>query len=350
MTMRRPAATERAFTMIEMIVVLVVLGMAMAAIFPAIGNMLRTSSRSSAISQASSEAGGAARLFEYDVRRAVGNRGTGDRDDLGSNTATISALTANNTTWSDIVEAGPTRLTVNTDAIPAVAGIERVTWEYLANNAVCGDRNKLNQNWCLRRTVVASNGTTVEIPTKGRGTYPTNTSTCGPNPQDVAAQQGISAGQASLRGIALNPLAGVRVFCYQESVPAANTNTGDSTAGTRAGSSVIYTNFNTWTSSCHQRWMDGQYAQPGTSPNTAQVTLASAGRWTTRHNLVDAPGTSTISRLDRITTVSAAILAGGAHGRANERSYEVVTVSIRSRESEAYREAIMCGIRAGWGR
>lgn len=335
--------------MIEMIVVLVVLGMAMAAIFPAIGNMLRTSSRSSAMSQASSEAGGAARLFEYDVRRAMGNRGTGERTDLAGSAVTISALTANNPNFSDIVEAGPTRLVVNTDAIPAVAGIERVTWEYVSNNASCGDRNRLNQNWCLRRTVVAANGTTVEIPVKGRGTYPTNTSTCGPNPVDVGAQLGMPGATAAVRGLALNPINGVRVFCYQESVPAADTNSNDGVGGMRAGSQQIYDNFNMWTANCHQRWMSGQYPQPGTSPNVATVTLG-ASRWPTRHNLVDLPNTTSISRLDRITTVSAGILAGGAHGRANERSYEIVTVSIRSREGEAYREAIMCGTRAGWGR
>jgi prepilin-type N-terminal cleavage/methylation domain-containing protein len=338
---------ERGFTLIEMVLVLVLLGMAMVAIYPAIGNMMRTGSRTSSLSQAGSEAALASRMFEYDVRKALGNRGTGERTDAtGTNFAVIPALNAANSTYVDVVEAGPTRLVLNVDVIPDLAGIEQVTWEYLATNPACGDMNKLGQNWCLRRTVRNGGVVSVEIPVKGRGTYPTSTSSCGPNPADVGAQRGISAAAAIQQGLALAPLGTPRVFCYQESVPAVTSNPGDGTGGIRAGDARAYSNLNTWSPNCYQRWINYATAGGG-SPNTSQMTYGGA-RITTRHNLVD-PNFS-IHRLDRITTVSAGILAGGSFGRASERSYEVVTVTIRSRESESYREAIMCGTRAGWGR
>src|SRR5690606_22313483 len=119
-----PHDRDRGFTIIEMVVVLVVLGLAMAAIFPSIGNLLRGSSRTSASSHATGEAGMAARLLENDVKTALGDRGTGDRTDTSSfagptaiRLATIPSLNAGagNNQYPDIVVAGPTRLVLNAD-------------------------------------------------------------------------------------------------------------------------------------------------------------------------------------------------------------------------------------------
>ncbi len=172
----------------------------------------------------------------------------------------------------------------------------------------CGETNTAGNNWCLRRIVSAAGGgatLAAEVATKGRGTYP-QTTTCG-------------SGLASA----------VRVFCYQEAYPG-------------AGNAGNYVWNGGWTPNCTLQW-----TADGTSPNTGVRTLA-ATRITTRHNQVD-PVTS-ISRLDRIVNIGASVLAGGGYGQAGELSYENVETAIRSRENEAYREAIMCGLRAGWGR
>lgn len=347
--MIRPAHTRRredGFTLLEMVIVLVVLGIAMAAIFPAIGNMMRGSSRSTAVSQAGSEVSITARMIEEDVRNALGNRGTGERTDASFfpsvtdqvRIATIPALaqlTAAGAQHHDIVLAGPRDLHLNADVYPN-PGIERVEWELVvspsgAPDARCGDSDRtLNANWCLLRRVSSSTGAMLsfEVPLKGRGSYPTNTTTCAPPTANRNIGDGLPAENFP------------RVFCYLESVPAAGTNRGDNTVGVRAGNNVTYTSM--WSATCHRRWLS-----QGQSPNTVRRDLDDT-TFTTQHNRVDP--TSRISRLDRITAVGATLLSGGGYGRSTERSYEHVHTAIRSRENEAYNEAIMCGRRAGWGR
>jgi prepilin-type N-terminal cleavage/methylation domain-containing protein len=317
--------TDAGFTLIEMIVVLVVLGMAMAAIFPAIGNMLRSGARASSMSQAASEADIAASLLLSDVKKAVGSRGTGERTDtasVGATAATIPSLSMDggpggNPALADIREAGPTRLILNADVLPTVAGIEQVDWQLLsgANNPLCGDFSRYNgRNWCIRRTVSTAGGNRImaETLTKGRGDYPTNLTTC--------------ADPAQLPAIT------TRLFCFQEAVPRA-------TNGAPAGSPNAYNNV--WSPSCLQQWFSD-----ASGPNRTQLNTNS-GRINTVHNKVDPA--SSIARIDRIVTVNASIYGGGGYGRASELSYEHVSASVRSRQGEAYHEAIMCGTKARWG-
>jgi prepilin-type N-terminal cleavage/methylation domain-containing protein len=317
-TSARRATGESGFTLLELMVTLVLLALAMAAIFPAIGNMYRNNGRSAASSQAVGEAGIAARLLESDVRAALGDRGTGERVMTSTTTlavriATIPALNGAGATQSmaDIRQAGPTRLYINADVVPT-AGIERVEWELLQDNATCGDRDRAtNRNFCLQRRVFSSAGAilSTEVPVRGRGAYPTGTRSCG-------------------SGTAV--LATARVFCFQEAVP-------------NNGNASDYVWNSTWNANCSMRW---NQVGPGTSPNNANVAVTQ--RIPTLHNAVEGP--TSISRLDRIVAVGAKIIAGGGYGKAGERTYEHVETAIRARESEAYREAIMCGTRAGWGR
>jgi prepilin-type N-terminal cleavage/methylation domain-containing protein len=308
--MIRGPDTERAFTLIEMIIVLVLLGLAMGAIFPAIGNMMRSGSRSSSIAQASSEAGMAARFLESDVKKALGARGTGERTDtnvVGASAATIPALAQANANMSDIRIAGPTRLVINADVVPSVAGIEQVDWQLLTGtNAVCGDVSRYTgRNWCIRRTVrsAAAGQLFAETLAKGRGDYPSNITSCA-------------------SGLPAIP---VRLFCYEEAMP------GAGGAANYAGS---------WTANCREVVLpDG--------PNAANAQLTPASpRFATVHNLLE---TYSIARVDRIVTVNASIYAGGGYGKTSELSYEHASITIRSHEGEAYREAIMCGTKARWG-
>ena len=309
--MTRPLdTTERAFTLIEMIIVLVLLGLAMGAIFPAIGNMLRSGSRSSSVAQASSEAGTTARMLESDIKKALGARGTGERTDtnvVGASTATIPALNMGNPAVSDIRIAGPTHLRINADVLPNVNGIEQVDWQLLTgNNPLCGDVSRYTgRNWCIRRSVLSAGNNPIlgETLAKGRGDYPSGITTCA---------SGLPAIQ-------------LRLFCYEEAIPG-------------AGAPANYVG--SWTPNCSEVVLpDG--------PNAANAQLTpSSPRWPTKHNEIE---TYSIARVDRIVSVNASIYAGGGYGKTSELSYEHASVTIRSHEGEAYREAIMCGTKARWG-
>ena len=323
-TVRTPGGRQAGFTLIEMVVVLIVLALAMAAIFPAIGNLLNGGTRNAASGQATGEAGLVAKLIEEDIKTALGDRGTGERSDSvsfpGANairTATIPALDAGDASplYADIVAASPTRLVLNADALDTNPGVEEVEWVLTQNStALCGETDTAGNNWCLRRIVRGAGGGAVlaaEVATKSRGTYPQTTSCGGSNLPSA-----------------------VRVFCYQEAYPG-------------AGNPNNYVWNGGWTANCTLAWTtDGNSANSG----AAVRTLTSPPRIPTRHNAVDPAGSTSISRLDRIVTVGASVLAGGGFGKAGERSYENLETAVRSRENEAYREAIMCGLRAGWGR
>lgn len=312
------ARGETAFTMIEMIVTMVLLGLAMMVVYPALANILGGSARGAASSQAGGEAVIAARMLEEDVRRAVGNRSTGDRSDgnqlpgtTGIRVSTITALTAgaSDPQYPDILVAGRFDLVLNSDVLNA-PGIERVTWRRVVNSPTCGDVGAGGRNWCMERTVRSAAGAvlTSEVVVKHRGTFPAIVSSCAPG------------------------ITGSRVFCYQEAYPG----TGGATAYVWNGG---------WSPRCTVAWRtDGPNAPTGAN-------LTTTTRIATRHNAVDTvQRPSSIGRIDRIMTVGAVMFAGGGYANAGERNYENVTVGIRSRENEAYREAIMCGLRAGWGR
>jgi prepilin-type N-terminal cleavage/methylation domain-containing protein len=309
---------QAGFTLIEMIVVLVVLALAMAVVFPALGNMLRSTSRTSASSQASGEAQVAADLLRSDVRTAAGARSTGERTDsdlfAGATAVTLSTVGSLNALApgiSDIVTAGPLVLVFNSDVLATSPGPERVAWTYLENSATCGDRSDANTNWCMQRTVSTQAGTvlTSEIVVRARGTLGPSSS-CFP-------------GAAAMK----------RVFCYEEAVPVM-----------AAGGSNRYTWDAGWSSNCSESWLTD-----AGSPNQAGASGIGLGSttYTLTHNGAE-PSTK-ISRLDRIVSVGASLQSGGAYGNASERGFVNVQVGIRARQNEAYKEAIMCGSRAGWG-
>jgi hypothetical protein len=262
-------------------------------------------------------------MLESDIKKALGARGTGERTDtttVGIQAATIPSLHANNPTFSDIRVAGPTRLQINADVLPGSPGIEVVEWRLFSGGTFpqCGDTGRSGRNWCLRRTVTSSTGTIGETLTKGRGDYPANITSCAPV---GAANSGT--------GLPAIPL---RVFCYEEAVPAPRAGAAP------PGSPTTYRA--NWSPTCLERWWsDG--------PNASGAAVTTSTRITTEHNRVD--GLTSIARIDRIISVNASVYAGGAYGKASELSYEHVSATIRSREGEAYREAIMCGTKGRWG-
>ncbi len=295
--------TDAGFTLIEMIVAMILFTVAIAAILPAIINTRDATTRQAALSQADGDVKIAAKLFEQDVRSARGMRGTGDRNGAsGAGTAsTVGSLSMPLGPAHDVIVATPTQFSIFADVLPEPAAtpvIERVDWRLVTDSPVCGTRLQPgNTNWCLTRSVQSATGTTSEVVVASRGTVPASTS-CFPPGTPTSPQQ--------------------RMFCYEISEPVGGYNYS-------AG----------WTSRCRASWF-----APGSLDAMPATVIA------TRHNAVDT-GTS-INQLDRITTVGAALQSGGAYGLATERSYEGTQVSLRSRESPAYREAIMCGSRIGW--
>ena len=309
---------EGGFTLLELVIVMVVLGIAMAVIGPAIANMMRGSQRSAAAVSAELQSQFVGRLFEADVRSALGDRTTGDRQDLGADItpATVEALEDGAAASHDVVRAGATRLEVHADVLDSNAGPEHVTWRLVTNNAACGSRSRTtNENWCVLREVRALGGgggpITAEVVSQGRGPFP------------IANRCGLG-NRAEL-------------FCYYRSVP------------TNAGGAWPTNAWNAWrpgggwTSNC----TEGPNAF-----NFGAGTGVPFSQWvrTRHHNVQGETGHDTrISRLDTITRIEAFLPSGASFGRASEQTFEQAEVVIRARTSPAYQQAIMCGSRAGWG-
>jgi prepilin-type N-terminal cleavage/methylation domain-containing protein len=292
----RRASRERGFTLLELVVVLILMGIASAAIFPAIVSMNHTTSRTTALSSASGEVLTGARLLERDIRGAAGDRSMGNRTDLAANikASVITALDSPQASLHDVLSATPTQLELNSELLSTVPGIERITWQLRQNVATCGDRDRaLNRNWCVVRTVANSAGAvlTSEVVVRGRGAYP-STSSC-------------YSGAVSAQ----------RLFCY------------------RVNENANYTWNGGWTPTmCTQTWRDLNFASFPGGPGI-----------TTRHNGFMAA--TRIYPVDRITTIGVTLPAGGGYGDSSERVLQTMEVTPRSRQGEAYQQAIMCGAR-----
>lgn len=293
---------ERAFTLLEMIIVLVLLGVASATIFPSITSMLRSSTRSAAMAGAAGDGRIAERIIEHDIRGAAGARSNGNRSDLATTpgASVIQALNSPTVAMHDIVEASPTRLVLHTEALASSPGPERVTLELVPTNggsaAICGETGRDGQNWCIVRTVQASGSTTSEVLTRGRSAFPATVpgSPCG---------------------------TGGRIFCYRLSE-----NPGGGTA---------YQWNRGWRPSlCRTRW----------ASLTSTLTGGGSGWITNVHHSGFDPFVR-IHQLDLVTEVSVTLPTGGGYGATAERTFNTTELAIRSRQGEAYQQAIMCGAR-----
>lgn len=286
---------ERGFTLLELVIVLMLLALASAALFPSITSMLRSSTRSAALSGATGDGRVAERIVEHDIRSALAARSNGNRADLTTSGASvIQALNSATATTHDIIQASPTQLTFYTEALATSPGPERVTLQLHRDQTICGERGTDGSNWCLVRTVVGGGATASEVLTRGRSAFPATipNSPCG---------------------------SGSRVFCYRLSE-----NPGGPNAYRWNGS---------WRPSlCQTRWTD------------LTSTLGGAG-WinNVQHNGFD-PAVR-LHQLDLITEVSVTLPTGGGFGATSERTFATTELAIRSRQGEAYQQAIMCGAR-----
>ncbi len=290
---------ERGFTLLEMIIVLVLLGVASAFIFPSVISMLRSSTRSAAMSGASGDGRVAERIIEHDVRGAAGARSSGNRSDISTPGASvIQALNSATPATHDLLRAEPFVLQLNSEANAAWAGPETVTLQLLRSQPLCGERGRDGNNWCVVRTVQGAGGTTSEVLTRGRSAFPATV----PNSPCNATNPG-------------QP----RIFCYRLSE-----NPGGGNAYRWNGS---------WRPSlCRTRWTD------------LTSTFGGAG-WinNVQHSGFD-PAVR-IHQLDLVTEVAVTLPTGGGFGATAERTFNTTELAIRSRQGEAYQQAIMCGAR-----
>ncbi len=291
----RRTTSERGFTLLELIIVLVLLGVASAALFPSIVSMLGSSTRSAALSGATGDGRVAERTVEHDIRSALAFRSNGNRADLTDpGSSVIQALDSATATSHDIVRASPTQLIIYTEALATSAGPERVTLELQQDQALCGEHGRDGRNWCLLRTVQGAGTTISEVLTRGRSAFPTTipNSPCG---------------------------TGSRLFCYRLSE-----NPGGGNAYRWDGS---------WRPKlCATRWTD------------LNSTFGGAG-WinNVQHNGFD-PAVR-MHQLDLITEISVTLPTGGGFGATSERTFSTTELALRSRQGEAYQQAIMCGAR-----
>lgn len=294
---------ERGFTMIEMIVVLVLIGLASASIFPAITSMMRSSTRSAALTSSSGDGRIAERIAEHDIRGASAARSNGDRSDLGtSDSSVVDALNSTLPARHDILEANATRLRLWTEVLRSSAGPEDVTWELRENVDTCGSAAP---NWCVVRTVRPTTGTPIsEVVTRGRKAFPASI----PN----------------------NPCGnGKRLFCYRTSTARSfrwNNNWNNKVCNTATAGSCA--------------------GAPRPNCEIAWANLTStfgAGGWVNnvQHNGFD--GAVQLHQLDLITSIVVILPSGGGFGATSERTFSTTELTIRARQGEAYQRAIMCG-------
>jgi prepilin-type N-terminal cleavage/methylation domain-containing protein len=291
----RRARTEHAFTLIEIIVALVLIGIASAAIFPGIVSMLKSSTRSAALSGAVGDGAVAERLVEHDVRGAAGARSMGDRSDIASPDASVEqALNAASPAVHDVLVATPTTLTVRTEARRSTTGPETVTWTLVTDDATCGER-KDGRNWCIVRRVDGGGIVTSEIATRGRGAFPP---TVPNNPCGASASP--------------------RLFCYRVAQNASY----DWDGGWRPSGCTV-----SW------RSLDASFGSNGGSGWIGNVV----------HDGFSSP--VRIHALDQVVGVAVTLPTGGGFAATSERSFNTTELAIRSRGGEAYQQAIMCGTR-----
>lgn len=309
MTTRQLEANRRheaGFTIIEMVVALFIFAVAMAVAMPALGNMLDLGNRGSANAQASSGASYALQVLEADLRRVGAARGSSDVEE---GTSVIDALRRPGVRFHDIVEAGPSRLSVWSDVLGTRAGPELVTYQLVHQTSRANDECDRNARraWCVIRTVQASGITLREIIVHGAGVFPHDES-C------IPAQPGMT------------PVAAQRLFCYQHKRPAV------------AGSLAQRYQWNSWQPTCEATW--GAPPSPVADWNGAQVVLGPP--IPALHDRINSTGAS-IRALDTISAIGIVLPSGGRTEGARALSVSVTTVDLRNRSSEEYQTAIMCG-------
>lgn len=304
------ASREHGFTLVEMIVALVLFGIAMAAIMPALGNMLDAGNRGAADNQASADASYALQVVEADLRRAQGQRGAGAFEGSAAATApnVINALRSSNATMHDIVRAGPTELQLWTDALGSRPGPERVTYRLVqqTTRSAAGPCDRQAKTaWCVVRTIDGNGAALTEVLTHGSGTFPTDSS-CVPD----------------------DPQPRTRLFCYQHKVP------------TTPGPLATRYSWANWQPRCISSWQ----APPAPAANWNVTTVGPGPAVRTYHDRLGSGATS-IWPLDTISAIGIVLPAGGRTDGARGLVTRVTTVDLRNRASEEYLSAIMCGAR-----
>ncbi|MCW2974355.1 MAG: hypothetical protein JWN72_2628 [Thermoleophilia bacterium] len=318
------STAQDGFSLMEMVIVLVLMGVVSAALFPAITSMNRTASRTTSLSQASGELKVASRYLEQDVR-AIGSRRM-SLTPLGSDGFTSTTFSADLTkalgeTYGtsdaalyarghDVVVATPTRFEFLADVLPAKPGPELVKWNLLENTNRCGDRDPAARNWCVQRSVWWTNGGAgqmVDIMARGRGVFPA-TDTC-------------YRGATSAK----------RLFCYEVS------RNGAGTTAATTWNTALYTWNTGWTpTSCNQRWADLAVTEANRNAASTWISPVVHSGFTTSTRL---------SQLDTITGVGVVLPAGGSYGASVERVLDTAQLNLRGRQGTTYRAAIMCGAR-----
>lgn len=301
-TCRRQAG----FTIIEMVVALFIFALAMAVAMPALGNMLDLGNRGSANAQASSGASYALQLLEADLRRAGAARGSSDVEE---GTSVISALSRAETRYHDIVEAGPTRLSLWSDALGTRAGPELVTYELVHQTSRVNGRcdRQARRAWCVTRTVQAAGTTLREVIVRGAGVFP-HDETC------IPAQPGAT------------PVAAQRLFCYQHKRP------------TVAGSLNQRYQWAAWRPTCEATWGP----PPSGVADWNQSPVALGAPIPAPHDRINSTNAS-VRALDTISAIGIVLPSGGRTEGARALTVSVTTVDLRNRSSEEYQSAILCG-------
>lgn len=308
---------ERGFTIIEMVVGLVLVGVMLAVALPSLSNLLGFANRAAAESDAAGDAQYLAALIEHDLRQAAAPRAFG----LATGTNVIASLGTARAQDHDLLFAGPRALMFWSDVAPT-PGPEVVRWYLVRNSPMC-DQATARGNWCVVRDVMSgavaalpTSGTVVrEVVATGKGSFP-STGVCAP---------GIPAGD--------------RLFCYKFEAPA------------RAGVIASY-DWANWVPTCSSFW--GSPSTPAGSnwndgggavmAGTGERGVAhQAPRLSVAHSRFGAA--STIASLDRVTAVGVVAPGGGRVDGDSSRGLLVGGVDLRNRSTAEYRTAILCGAR-----
>lgn len=345
-----PHKREGAFTLMEMVIAMVVLGVLIAAVFPLVGQISRAGGRDSARNNARNDARTHAQTLEADLRAIRAPlRPTGDGEELVSVIGALNGGSASlplpaaawpdvptatlwgQRTYSDLLFAGPTALMFWADVLqnpPGAFQTEMVRW-YLVNGTAASAGCPNGTTWCLVREVryatnanASASAAIREVLSSGSGGVPMSD---GCFPGAPAASQ-----------------ATPRIFCYQAQVP---------------GGATPQYRWNTWTATCRSAWT-------GVTPDPNALTGSALFRASALPSGSTRPGVSQLGAqiiadheqagplwgvrlhpLDRITTIAAVVPGGGSSNGTSDAAASSAEVAVPSRSSTEYRTAILCGDR-----
>lgn len=294
-------ASQRGFTIIELLVAMVLLGIVLAGVAPLLINVSSTGRQGHVDSRSLSDVAIAGALIQSDLgaMRAV-DRSTGTNEVAG--VSLVASLMVADPRDHDIQFASPTALVFYADVL-SLPYSEEVSI-YLEQPGVAPPpqgRNYCNDaRWCLIRQVRQVNPSRVvaaEVLASARGGFPVSSQCQG-------------GGQVRLR-----------IFCYSESAPVR----GYAVPG--------------WTEQCD--------TSPFTEINEAGQSWSwNMGRQQTKIADPLYFGENTgFYRLDRVTQVRFMPLAGVQLGGDAARKRLDQEMTIRNHLSPEYRRAIMCGVR-----